>query len=154
MRVGVLWIGKTRLPGVAALTNEYTKRLSRYCDFEGHEVREVPRESKRSAGGFTGAETKLLKQSEGARRVALDPAGLRWSSQELAEFLRRQRDSGGQAIAFCVGGADGFSAAFRKKADLQLSLSPMTLPHELARVMLLEQLYRSFTLLAGHPYSR
>ena len=154
MRVAVLWIGKTRLPGVAALTGEYARRLDRYCDFACHEVREAPRESKRSADGLTGAEAKLLKQAEGARRVALDPAGRRWSSQELAEFLRKQRDGGGRVIAFCVGGADGFSAAFRKKADLLLSLSPMTLPHELARVMLLEQLYRSFTLLAGHPYPR
>ena len=154
MRVGVFWIGKTRLPGVAALTEEYTKRLGRYCDFEGRELREASREGKRSAGGLTGAEEKLLRGSEGAQRVALDPAGRRWSSQDFAAFLRKQRDGGGRGIAFCVGGADGFSDAFRERADLLLSLSPMTLPHELARVMLLEQLYRAFTMLAGHPYPR
>lgn len=153
MRVGVLWIGKTRLPGVAALTEEYTKRLGRYCDFESREVREA-RESRRSAAGFTAAEEKLLKGSEGCERVALDPAGRRWSSEDLAAYLRKQRDGGGRAIAFCVGGADGFSDAFRERAGLLLSLSPMTLPHELARVMLLEQLYRAFTMLAGHPYPR
>lgn len=154
MRVGVLWIGKTRLPGVAALTEEYTKRLGRYCDFKCHEVREGARDAKRSAGGYSAAEEKLLKGSEGCERVALDPDGRRWSSQELAAYLRKQRDGGGRAIAFCVGGADGFSGAFRERADLLLSLSPMTLPHELARVMLLEQLYRAFTMLAGHPYPR
>jgi len=154
MRVRVFWIGKTRLPGVAELTDEYAKRLGRYCDFQGQELREVLREGKRSAGGCTAAEEKLLSRSEGARRVALDPAGRRWNSQELAKFLRTERDGGGRAIAFCVGGAEGFSAAFREQADLLLSLSPMTLPHELARVVLLEQLYRAFTLLAGHPYPR
>ena len=154
MRVEVFWIGKARLPGVAALTEEYTKRLGRYCEFEGREVRETAREGKRGAGGLTAAEEKLLQGSEGAQRVALDPAGRQWNSGELAAFLRKQRDGGGKAIAFCVGGADGFSGAFREKADLLLSLSPMTLPHELARVMLLEQLYRAFTMLAGHPYPR
>ena len=154
MRVGVFWIGKTRLPGVAALTDEYAKRLGRYCDFQGHELREVPRAGKRSARGYTAAEEKLLSRSEGAQRVALDPAGRRWSSEELAAFLKKQREGGSRTVAFCVGGADGFSAAFREKADLLLALSPMTLPHELARVVLLEQLYRAFTLLAGHPYPR
>jgi 23S rRNA (pseudouridine1915-N3)-methyltransferase len=149
----VYWIGKTRLPGVASLTGEYTKRLGRYCDFEGHEVRET-REGKRSAGGFSAAEEKLLKGSEGSERVALDAAGRRWESRDLAAFLRKQRDGGGRGISFWVGGADGFSDALRERADLLLSLSPMTLPHELARVMLLEQLYRAFTMLAGHPYPR
>lgn len=152
--VRVFWIGKTRLPGVRALTEEYTKRLGRYCDFEGRELREVARAAKRGSGGCTATEEKLLKQSEGAQRVVLDPAGRRWNSAELAAFLKKQRDSGGRALAFCVGGADGFSDAFRERAHLLLSLSPMTLPHELARVMLLEQLYRAFTMLAGHPYPR
>jgi 23S rRNA (pseudouridine1915-N3)-methyltransferase len=153
VRVEVRWIGKTRLPGVAALTEEYTKRLGRFCDFEGREVREA-REGRRSAGGCSTAEEKLLRESEGSERVALDPAGRRWSSEDLAAYLRKRRDGGSRAITFCVGGADGFSDAFRERADLLLSLSPMTLPHELARVMLLEQLYRAFTMLAGHPYPR
>jgi len=154
VRVRVFWIGKTRLPGVAALTDEYAKRLSRYCDFEGHELREVARDAGQKAGGCTATEEKLLTRSEGARRVALDPAGKRWSSEEFAAFLKKQREGGSRGIAFCVGGADGFSEAFREEADLLLSLSPMTMPHELARVVLLEQLYRAFTMLAGHPYPK
>ena len=154
MRVRVFWIGKTRLPGVAALTAEYAKRLGRYCEFQGHELREVLREGKRSAGELTAAEASLLARSEGSFRVALDPAGRRWSSPELAAFLEKKRDGGNRAVAFCVGSAEGFSQPFREQADLLLALSPMTLPHELARVVLLEQLYRAFTLLAGHPYPR
>jgi len=154
VRVRVFWIGKTRLTGVAALTEEYAKRLGRYCEFQGQELREVLREGKRSAGGLTATEANLLERSEGAYRIALDPAGRSWSSPELAAFLKKKRDGGSRAVAFCVGGAEGFSQSFREKADLLLSLSPMTLPHELARVVLLEQLYRAFTLLAGHPYPR
>ncbi|MGH9782887.1 MAG: 23S rRNA (pseudouridine(1915)-N(3))-methyltransferase RlmH [Terriglobia bacterium] len=154
MQVKVFWIGKTRLPGVAALTEEYAKRLGRYCEFQGQELREVLREGKRIAGGFTAAEASLMARSEGSFRVALDPAGRRWSSPELARFLQKRRDGGNRAVAFGVGGAEGFSQSFREKADLLLALSPMTLPHELARVVLLEQLYRAFTLLAGHPYPR
>ena len=150
----VFWIGKTRLPGIAALTEEYTKRLGRYCEFQGHELREVLREGKRSAGGLSAAEANLLARSEGSYRIALDPAGRTWSSPELAAFLQKKRDGGNRAVAFCVGGADGFSQPFRERADLLLSLSPMTLPHELARVVLLEQIYRAFTLLAHHPYPR
>lgn len=153
MRVRVFWIGKTRLPGVAALTEEYGKRLGRYCDFQGEELREG-KSGKRRTGDVTTAEATLLARSEGAYRVALDPAGKPWSSPELTAFLKKRRDGGSGAVAFCVGGADGFSPSFREKADLLLAVSPMTLPHELARVVLLEQLYRTFTLLAGHPYPR
>ncbi|OFV92024.1 MAG: hypothetical protein A3H28_04920 [Acidobacteria bacterium RIFCSPLOWO2_02_FULL_61_28] len=150
MRVRVFWIGKTRLPGVAAMTAEYTKRLGRYCDFHTEELRE----GKRKAGGVSAAEAALLARSEGSCRVALDPAGRMWNSSELAAFLKKKRDDGSRGITFCVGGADGFSASFRQQSDMLLSLSPMTLPHELARVVLLEQLYRAFTLLAHHPYPR
>ena len=150
MRVRVFWIGKTRLPGVAALTEEYTKRLGRYCEFHAEELRE----GKRKAGGVSAAEAALLARSEGSYHVALDPAGRNWNSTELAGFLKRKRDDGSRGITFCVGGADGFSPAFRQQAHLLFSLSPMTLPHELARVVLLEQLYRAFALLAHHPYPR
>lgn len=150
MRVRVFWIGKTRLPGVAALSEEYTKRLGRFCEFHAEELRE----GKRKAGGVSAAEAALLARSEGSYRVVLDPAGRMWNSTELAAFLKKKREDGSRGITCCVGGADGFSPAFRQRADLLLSLSPMTLPHELARVVLLEQLYRAFTLLAHHPYPR
>ena len=150
MQVRVLWIGKTRLPGIAVLTEEYGKRLGRYCDFHTEELRE----QKGNSQGMTRAESALLARSEGAYRVALGPEGRRWTSPELAQFLEKMRGGAGRALAFCVGGAEGFSPAFRKEADLLLSLSPMTLPHELARVVLLEQIYRAFALLAHHPYPR
>ena len=154
MRVRVFWIGKTRLPGVAALTEEYAKRLGRYCEYQGQELREILRGGKGSAGGLTAAEANLLERSEGAYRIVLDPVGRAWSSPELATFLKKKRDGGSRALTFCVGGAEGFSQSFREKADLLLSLSPMTLPHELAAIVAAEQVYRAFTILKGHPYHK
>ena len=147
MRVAVLWIGKTRLPGVAALTEEYSKRLSRYCEFQGAEIH-----ARRKAGGTE--EDAMRAQSRESYRVVLDPEGKRWTSPEFAAFLRQLRDRGQRSVTFCIGGADGFSEPFRKKADRLFSLSPLTMPHELARTVLLEQLYRAFTMLSGHPYPR
>jgi 23S rRNA (pseudouridine1915-N3)-methyltransferase len=150
MRVGVFWIGKTRLPGVAALTAEYGARLGHYCEFRGEEIRETRKRS----GETSGEEQVILTRSKESYRVALDPAGRKWQSAEFARFLRKLRDGGQRDVSFCVGGAEGFSRAFLEQADMLLSLSPLTLPHELARVVLLEQLYRAFAMLANHPYPR
>lgn len=86
--------------------------------------------------------------------VLLDQRGKQFSSEMLAEWLRNQRDEGRQRIIFALGPADGWTNADRERAGLLLSLGLMTLPHELARVVLSEQLYRAFTILAGHPYHR
>ncbi len=84
--------------------------------------------------------------------VMLDGRGKEMSSERFAGWLGRERDGGRQRIVFGVGPADGWSEQARRRADLLLSLGPMTLPHELARVVLLEQVYRAFTILSGHPY--
>jgi 23S rRNA (pseudouridine1915-N3)-methyltransferase len=151
MEVRVLWIGKTRLPGIAALTEEYGKRLGRYCRLEAHEVRPAKRKSGR---GSAGEEAAMLARSAGSHRVVVDLAGRRWNSEEFAAFLRGLEQRGARAVSFCVGGAEGFSPEFKKQADLLLSLSPLTMPHELARAVLLEQIYRAWTMLAHHPYPR
>ena len=150
MQVRVLWIGKTRLPGVAELTEEYSRRLGRFCEFRAGEIRGAGVKGK----GKTDPDTALLARSDGSYRVVLDPSGRLWSSEDLAGFLEKLGERGQRSVSFCVGGAEGFSRQFRQQADLLLSLSPLTLPHELARVVLLEQLYRAFALLAHHPYPR
>jgi len=115
--------------------------------------------------GYAPAEVLVFKSSEaffesiekqrsrmGTVIVLLDGRGKPFSSEELARWLRRQRDEGQQRIVFAIGPADGWSETERARAGLLLSLGPMTLPHELARVVLSEQVYRAFTILAGHPY--
>lgn len=84
--------------------------------------------------------------------VLLDSRGRQFGSEQFAAWLGQRRDSGVRSICFAVGPADGWGDEMRARADLLLSLGPMTLPHELARVVLAEQVYRAFTILAGHPY--
>jgi 23S rRNA (pseudouridine1915-N3)-methyltransferase len=117
------------------------------------------------AGAYTEIETASFRTSDaffeamerqrsrmGSILVLLDGRGKRFSSEELARWIGQMRDGGQQRIVFAIGPADGWSDAERSRANLLLSLGPMTLPHELARVVLSEQVYRAFTILAGHPY--
>jgi 23S rRNA (pseudouridine1915-N3)-methyltransferase len=143
VKLSVAWIGKTKAPAIQSLTAEYLKRLSHYADTLGMELK---------------AEADLLRLSErGARPVTynlvlLDSRGKRFSSEEFAEFLGNHQDRNPLPLLFAVGPASGFAAETRQKAKLLVSLGKMTLPHELARVVLLEQIYRAFTILKGHPY--
>jgi 23S rRNA (pseudouridine1915-N3)-methyltransferase len=99
--------------------------------------------------------TRLLKAAGGADvRIALDEAGRSMSSEAFAKLLAKHRDGGCKTLAFFIGGPDGQGAAALKQATMKLSLSPMTLTHGLARIVLAEQLYRAATIIAGHPYHR
>lgn len=143
MKLKVAWIGKTKESAIQMLTDEYLKRISRYADVEGVSLRD---------------EAALLKLTERSgnrpahKLVLLDARGKQLSSEELARFLQEYQGANSQPLLFGVGPADGFSDRARHAAFLSLSLSKMTLPHELARILLLEQLYRAFTILKGHPY--
>lgn len=141
MRLHLAWIqarpGRDKLPAYAALTDEYLTRVSRYCPTEAFAVSN---------------EAALVKLVPKTHFIALDSRGKQLGSEQLSAFLRDHQDRGTQTLLFAVGGADGFSEDTLKRAQLKLSLGAMTLPHELARVVLLEQLYRAFTILKGHPY--
>ncbi len=142
MKIKVAWIGKTKEPAIQALTDDYLKRLSRYADVAGLALKD---------------EAALLALARGERQkerhklVLLDSRGKQLSSEELAKFLEREQVQA-LPLLFAIGGADGFSEEARRQAGFVLSLGRMTLPHELARVVLLEQLYRAFTILKNHPY--
>jgi 23S rRNA (pseudouridine1915-N3)-methyltransferase len=106
---------------------------------------------------FPTAEALLAKVAQQRGRtksllVLLDSQGKLFSSEEFAAWLQRERDGGRPSIVFAIGPASGWPEEARNQADLLLSLGPMTLPHELARVVLAEQVYRAFTIMAGHPY--
>jgi 23S rRNA (pseudouridine1915-N3)-methyltransferase len=144
VKLRVAWVGKTKDPAIQALTGDYLKRLGRFADVEGVSLKD---------------EATLLKaagrdSSKVARQylVVLDSRGKQLSSEELAHFIGQHQDRNPVPMLFAVGPADGFSETARQKSDLLLSLGRMTLAHELARVVLLEQLYRSFSILKGHPY--
>ena len=143
MKLKIAWIGKTKDAAIQNLTDEYLKRISRYADVEPLRLSD---------------ENALLKLREknGARPahtiVLLDSRGKAMSSEEFAEFLANHQEHSGQPLVLAIGPADGFSKIAREAAHSTLSLGKMTLAHELARVVLLEQVYRAFTILKGHPY--
>jgi 23S rRNA (pseudouridine1915-N3)-methyltransferase len=141
MKLKVTWIGKTKQPAIQALTDEYLQRLSRYAEAEGIALKD---------------ESALLRLNANSRTqpvlVLLDAKGKQFSSQELAKFLGNHRDRNPAPLLFAIGPANGFADETRQAATLLLSLGKMTIAHELARVLLLEQLYRAFTILQGHPY--
>lgn len=145
MKLKIAWVGKTKEPSIRALTEEYLERLARYVPTESHEF---------------ASEEALVKSAERASGrtrptlVLLDQRGRQFTSEQFAELLRDQQDRGSQQLLFAIGPADGFTDQGRHAADLILSFGKMTLSHELARVVLLEQLYRAFTILKGHPYHK
>jgi 23S rRNA (pseudouridine1915-N3)-methyltransferase len=143
VKVKVAWVGKTKDPAIQSLTAEYLKRLRFYADVEGM--------------AFPSEEALLkLKDKSGGHAnysvVLLDSRGKELSSEEFAKFIETHQNRNPQPLLFAVGGANGFSPGLRRTAYFVLSLGKMTLAHELARIVLLEQLYRAFTILKGHPY--
>ena len=143
MKLRIAWIGRTRSSPIQSLTAEYLKRLSRYAASDAHEL---------------ASEAALLKLVEKSTSrtppvlVLLDSRGRQLTSEEIANFLEYHQAHGTQELLFAVGPADGWSDTTRASANAILSFGKITLPHELARVVLLEQLYRGFTILKGHPY--
>ncbi len=144
MKIRIAWIGKTKEPAIASLTEEYLKRISRYVPTEGIALRdEEDLLAKCGASGKGGSKSTL---------VLLDSHGKEFSSEQFAKFLGDYQDRNPLPLVFAVGGADGFGKDTISAAQHVISLGKMTLAHELARVVLLEQIYRAFTILKGHPY--
>jgi 23S rRNA (pseudouridine1915-N3)-methyltransferase len=142
VRIKVVWIGKTKEAASQTLTEDYLRRISRYADAAGLAVKDEAAVLSLAGGD---------RQKERHRLVILDSRGKQLSSEELADFLGREQLHS-VPLLFAIGAADGFSEDARREASFVLSLGRMTLPHELARVVLLEQLYRGFTILKNHPY--
>ncbi|MDD2320588.1 MAG: 23S rRNA (pseudouridine(1915)-N(3))-methyltransferase RlmH [Geobacteraceae bacterium] len=151
MKLKVLWVGKTQQAWVRDGVEEYSSRIRRYSPFEILEARE-----EKGAGDETMRErecdrlTKLLPKN--GRLVLLDEKGISMNSPEFAGFLGKCRDAAVPELVFAIGGAYGFSQAFRSRADTVIALSPMTFTHQMVRVFLLEQIYRGFTILNREPY--
>jgi 23S rRNA (pseudouridine1915-N3)-methyltransferase len=146
MKLRVAWIApksRSKEPAYDALTREYIARIAKY---QAVEASDLPTEA---------SLLNLLERSSGRTApllVLLDSRGKQMSSEELAAYIESQQSADVQQLLFAIGPADGFSDEARSRASKLLSLGRMTLPHELARVVLLEQLYRAFTIIRKHPY--
>jgi 23S rRNA (pseudouridine1915-N3)-methyltransferase len=146
VKIKIAWIGKTKDPAIAALTEEYLKRIARYAQVEGLTLRDeaaLLEMCGRSTASKSGAKSTL---------VLMDSRGQELTSEQFAKFLGDYQDRNPLPLILAIGDADGFGDTVRAAAQHTLSLGKMTLAHELARVVLLEQVYRAFTILKGHPY--
>lgn len=155
MKVTLLVVG--RVKGVMAdPIQEYEQRIRHYFAFEVIEVKEESASRGRTPEQVMAAEGERLmaRVPEGARIVALDRGGTRWSSERLARELEGLAVSAHPGMALVIGGAFGLSQGVLQRADQRLSLSSMTLPHELARLVVTEQVYRAGTILRGEPYHK
>jgi 23S rRNA (pseudouridine1915-N3)-methyltransferase len=139
VKIWLYFIGKPRDGSSNAIAAEFLKRASRYVSCEMREI-------------HPGRFNPWVKHPSAAK-VLLDPGGKELTSAGFTTLIE-QAEAHGRDQVFVVGGADGLPPEWRPKADLLLSLSRMTFPHELARAMLAEQIYRAFTTLRGHPYPR
>lgn len=143
MKIRLVMLGKTRREEARVLMDDYAGRIRRYAAFELNELREA-----------SAPASKKLKFEPGATIVLLDAAGKQFTSQQFARWLGDLRDRGTRELVFLCGDAAGFPEELREKAQHKISLSTLTMPHEFARVVLAEQIYRAFTILAGHPYPK
>jgi len=145
MRVRIIAVGKIKEKATQELLRDYYGRIDRYARFDEVELKDGTEEEV----------TERFERAipERARVVALEVLGQRWSSEQLAQHLSRCEGDGVQSAVFLIGGSYGLPPVVSKRADVQLSLSAMTLPHRLARLLLAEQVYRGFTILRNEPYS-
>ncbi len=151
MKIRIAWIGKTKEPAIQALTDEYLKRISRYAPIQGVALRDEADLLAKFGGSLKSGSAKGASATK-STLVLMDSRGKEFSSEQFATFLGDYQDRNPLPLVFAVGGADGFSNEAKSAAQNLISLGKMTLAHELARVVLLEQVYRAFTILKGHPY--
>lgn len=142
MRLELLMIGKTRRSEMRTLVDDYVNRIRHSCPLEVVEVRDAD------------AAVKRLDADRAAKAILLDAGGRTVDSKALAKWLGELRDRGTRQVIFVCGNATGFPESLRARVLQKLSLSAMTFSHELARVVLAEQLYRAFAILAGSPYPK
>lgn len=153
MRIKIVWVGRTKSAPLRTLVDEYLERLTNYARCEITELRES-----------TAREDERIKSEEGERiinslnadvtMILLDREGHGWSSEELADQIERWQNESRREVAFVIGGHLGVGAAVRGRAQQAWSLGRLTLTHEMARLILVEQLYRAHTILRGAPYHK
>ncbi len=156
MNLVIVAVGKLREPYYRAGVDEYLSRIRHFLPIEQIEVSTGTGESTNGQGkGAIAREAAAIEAKLGnGRVVALDSTGKSMTTEQFAQWLQDQMNASVPRLSFVIGGAWGLGAAITEKADLKLSLSPMTFPHELARLVLAEQLYRALSLWKGLPYHK
>jgi 23S rRNA (pseudouridine1915-N3)-methyltransferase len=155
MKLRFLWIGKTKRAPVRELVGEYRERIKRFAPVEVVELRdrdEVGGDARRIIEKE--GEDILTRTAQDAFVIALDERGRQLDSVQLAELIEQHRVSGTKQMTFVIGSHNGLAESVRKRAQCLLALSRMTLTHEMARAVLMEQVYRAFTIIHDLPYQK
>lgn len=154
MKLHFVWIGKTKDRSCATLIDEYLKRLSRFASYEISELKDAAGTTDEARARQLESAKLLAAVERDEMVVLLDETGQQMTSVELAELVRAKQQQGCKRMALVIGGFAGVTEEVKKRAQLKLALSRMTLTHEFARVLLTEQMYRAYTLIAGVPYHK
>jgi 23S rRNA (pseudouridine1915-N3)-methyltransferase len=143
MKIRLVMLGKTRRGEAQALLEDYIRRIKHYAEIEVVALRDS------SSAAF-----RKLKIDSSAIVVLLDAGGKQFTSNQFAQWLGELRDRGARELVFLCGDAEGFPEDVRSTTKQKISLSTLTMPHEFARVLVAEQIYRAFAILSGHPYPK
>ncbi|MCB1518010.1 MAG: 23S rRNA (pseudouridine(1915)-N(3))-methyltransferase RlmH [Hyphomicrobiaceae bacterium] len=159
MQISLVAVGRLKSGPERELVARYLDRAiatGKPLALTGFSLKEISESRASSAGARKADEARqiLAECADDAFVVALDERGKASSSEDFAQLVARERDNGRRQMTFLIGGADGLDENVRKRADLVLAFSPLTWPHQLVRILLCEQLYRTTTILSGHPYHR
>lgn len=154
MRIEIIYPGKTKAEYFQKGIDEYVKRLSRYVKIRIQQVKEYKEKGNDSALKKKEGQRLIAKVPKASFVVVLDPAGKQLSSEQFADSITQWEELGKQAVAFIIGGPNGLSREVLDQADRTLSLSKMTFTHDMARLILLEQVYRAYTIKAGTAYHK
>jgi 23S rRNA (pseudouridine1915-N3)-methyltransferase len=154
LKLSILWVGKTKDRRISGLAGEYAERIGRYCKLTLVEIRDARGSGSAGPGPRMEEEGKRILKAlrPGELRVALDERGREMTSVEFAGFLGKALEGCPSGVQFILGGPFGLSEEVREAADRSCALSRMTLTHEMARLVALDQIYRAFTILKGEGY--
>ena len=159
MKLQILAVGKMKSGPERDLYGRYADRIAkagRALHLDGPDLIEITESQKADASQRKSEEADelLTRTKAGTRIILLDEDGKSFSSEEFAKLLRREQEAGSQSLGFAIGGADGHGEALQQACVQKISFGKMTWPHQIARILLVEQLYRAITILSGHPYHR
>jgi len=154
VKIALLWVGKTRNVHLKSLIEDYWKRLDHFCELSLREVQPV--QSQTAEGRLASLEgEKLLARVDASDHVVLlDSTGKSLTTERFATWLCKHRDQSTRNLVFVIGGHEGISESVKRRADFCISLSQLTFTHEMARCLLVEQIYRAFSVIQGFPYHK
>jgi 23S rRNA (pseudouridine1915-N3)-methyltransferase len=154
LKITLLWVGKTRNAHLKSLIDDYWKRLEHFCELSLREVHATRSDIANRRLAVLEGEKLLARVDVSDYVVLLEATGKSFTTETFATWLCRHRDQSTRNLVFVIGGHEGLSESLKHRANLCISLSPLTFTHEMARCLLLEQIYRAFSLIHGFPYHK